>query len=135
MNLLKTNRIIVVDDDPINNLACEILIKKLNISDNIQTYIRPSEALTYFQSTDTSEHPALLLLDINMHEMSGWNFLNELVALKTFDSQHTKIIMVSSSISGDDIQRAGMHDCISDYLTKPITAKTFKKLEEVYLKE
>ena len=87
-----------------------------------QTPINPSESRT------------VILLDINMPLMNGWDFLDQFSELEKNLCKSYVIFMLSSSLDKDDLQRAEDNDLISGYLSKPLN---FSYLKEVitYLNE
>jgi CheY-like chemotaxis protein len=67
------------------------------------------------------QHPDILLLDLNMPVMNGWDFLEEFRARGlTSVYGKLKIYILTSSIYKSDIEAAKQHDLVSDYLTKPL---------------
>ncbi len=68
------NCILLVDDDYVNNFLTERVIRKLNIAKEIKAVRNGEEALT-FLSEEKNPIPELILLDINMPEMNGIEFL------------------------------------------------------------
>ncbi|MBY0427227.1 MAG: response regulator, partial [Cytophagales bacterium] len=68
--------------------------------------------------------PNVILLDINMPEMDGWQFIEEFRTLKAMSGHKTAIYISSSSISAEDTAKAESYEEISSYLIKPIEPKT-----------
>ena len=71
----KINCVLLVDDDNINNFINERLLKKLNITHNVKVAMNGEEALDFLKSNAENLFPELILLDINMPEMNGIEFL------------------------------------------------------------
>jgi CheY-like chemotaxis protein len=119
--------IILIDDDPINNLINKRLISRLDISPNIVEFSEAEKALEYIKSSDGTRN--LILLDINMPVMNGWDFLSCYVELQ--DRGDECIIMLSSSIDHQDRQKSRAFGCVKDFIEKPLTreklAKALKK--------
>ncbi|WP_417871085.1 response regulator [Winogradskyella sp.] len=70
--------------------------------------------------------PEVILLDINMPIMDGWQFLDEFIQIESH--KEVTIYIVSSSIDPADLQRAKKYESISNYVVKPITAETLKNI-------
>jgi CheY-like chemotaxis protein len=64
--------------------------------------------------------PNIILLDINMPIMDGWEFMEEMVAIKPKISEAINIYIVSSSIALEDKKKAKNYPEIIAYLSKPI---------------
>jgi CheY-like chemotaxis protein len=88
------------------------------------------EALTFLKENQKQKDilPEIILLDLSMPIMDGWQFLDE---YSTFHSKMVKKITIyicSSSISPRDILRAKTINSVSDYIIKPITKVKLKNI-------
>ncbi|GAB2630654.1 response regulator [Belliella aquatica] len=117
--------IILIDDDPINNLINKRLISKMDIADQVEEFLEAEKALNRIQNLAETEK-TLILLDINMPVMNGWDFLN--AYLKEFKDRGDRIIMLSSSIDFQDRQKAKQFTCVEGFIEKPLTPEKFKNL-------
>jgi CheY-like chemotaxis protein len=73
--------------------------------------------------------PDLLLLDINMPVMDGWQFLDALSSVK--NSKSTSVFIVTSSIDPCDMEKAKEYHEVLGYYLKPFT---YDKLDEIVAK-
>jgi CheY-like chemotaxis protein len=121
MQLYKS--IILVDDDPINNLINKRLITKLSITEKVDEFLEAEKALQKLRTLDPKE-PTLILLDINMPVMNGWDFLN--VYLKEFPQRKDEIFVLSSSIDLQDRQKAMQYSVVKGFVEKPLTPEKMK---------
>lgn len=65
--------------------------------------------------------PFIILLDINMPRMNGFEFLDAIVQLPQCTGRAApSVVMLTSSDSQDDMQRAQQCDLVSSYITKPL---------------
>lgn len=110
--------IVLIDDDPINNLINRRLICKLKLSPVIEEFLEAEEALPFIKSLDLSLH-ILILVDINMPVMNGWDFLVEYA--NCCPQRRDRIVMLSSSIDFQDRQRAKEFPGVSGFIEKPLT--------------
>jgi len=104
--------IFLVDDQKITNFINRKIITMARITERIHCYINPLFAL---QEIELKE-PQFILLDLNMPDIDGWEFLERLKSYQT----DAKVIILTSSTSNEDIQRAKMCDKVIDYLVKPL---------------
>lgn len=125
-------RVCIIDDDDIYiSLVCKI-IKLKKLSDAVLVFNNGKEALDFFlESLDNNqkkEVPQVILLDLNMPVMDGWEFLDEFSKIRNKISEKINLYVVSSSIDSRDIERAKSIDVVSDYLIKPIKLDDFERI-------
>jgi CheY-like chemotaxis protein len=128
---MKKNKIIcIIDDEEINQFILTTIIKNLNSEIKILSFNNGEVALNSLtQLYDSKEDmPDIILLDINMPVMSGWQFMDEFVKLQI--GKKTAIYIVTSSSSLDDKKKAKTYSDISGYLTRPIEKNTLKEIIE-----
>jgi CheY-like chemotaxis protein len=117
--------ICLVDDDEVYQFCMKKIIENLNTKQirKILGFSDGEEALGFMSQNagNNSELPNVILLDINMPIMDGWQFMEEYVKLKPKIEKRIIIYMVSSSKNDEDIERAKTISEISDYLVKPVT--------------
>lgn len=113
--------ILLVDDDEIHNYIAEVSLKKEFPNCQIEVETDPAKALVFLE-TNT---PNLILLDINMRGMNGFEFLDAYIE-KSMDSNETKIVMLSTSFFEKDVNRANSYDIVSEYMVKPCQFKSLK---------
>jgi CheY-like chemotaxis protein len=117
--------IILVDDDPINNLINKRLVSKLAIAPKIEEFLEAERAIEKIR-TLSSEQNILIFLDINMPVMNGWDFLNQY--LIEFKDRKDKIVVLSSSIDFQDRQKAKEFGCVEGFIEKPLTPEKIKSI-------
>ena len=127
---------VLIDDDPMNNLICKLTIEMTLGQTEVRAYVNPENGLHYFQHdfADQKDTTALLLLDINMPIMSGWEFL-ELFDNLTFDiKDRVRICILSSSIDERDRERSYANKNVLEFLVKPLTDKDILRIANLELK-
>jgi CheY-like chemotaxis protein len=127
------NTILFVDDDPITLMLCKKVISKAAFSDQIITAQNGEEAINLFHNLlDDSEKtvPELIFLDLNMPIMGGWDFLEEF-SKPTFKQFHNiKVIVLSSTIDPEDLEKIKEFPMVMDFLPKPISLSMLNKVTE-----
>ena len=68
----------------------------------------------------------ILVMDINMPVMNGWDFLNQY--LKEFKLRKDRIIVLSSSIDFQDRQKAKEFSCVEGFIEKPLSPEKIKNI-------
>jgi len=116
-------KFLLVDDDPINNSICQAVIRSVYPDANIITFEKPEEALQFVTHSATELLPSTtLFLDLNMPELSGWEFLDELKKINIADVlKSLRIYIVSSSVDGRDKSKAAEDSSVIDFFSKPVT--------------
>jgi CheY-like chemotaxis protein len=131
------NQILLIDDDDVNNYINSRLLKKLAISDNIQIAVNGEEGLSYlYPLTNAPEEdiPDLILLDINMPVVDGFEFLERFTNLK-FEEKQPVVVMLTTSSNEKDISRVNLHPGVANYLNKPLTEEKIKSILQKHFSE
>tara|TARA_R110002049_G_scaffold228528_2_gene400663 strand:- start:1744 stop:2148 length:405 start_codon:yes stop_codon:yes gene_type:complete len=118
----------IIDDDPIYIFGTKKIMEATNFCTNFLIYKNGKEAvddlIPKILSGDTL--PDIILLDLNMPIMDGWQVLDELVKVPT--DQKIRIYIVSSSVSSADVERAKSYSLVSNYLIKPFSVNKINDL-------
>lgn len=124
------NMVFIVDDDPIHQQIAQIMIERQGISKNIRTFSDAQDVLDYMkQHLQHPEHlPDVILLDLNMPVMDGWDFLNEYAGFQKILAKPIKIFVLTSSIDEKDKERVRTYSFVTGYLTKPLSKEIITHL-------
>ena len=118
-----TPRFIAIDDDPVNNLICKLTIELVAGSPEILTFTNAAQGFDYIQSqyaANRDQTQTVLLLDINMPIMSGWEFLERFDNLGDDIKSLFKIFILSSSVDERDKQRSYANKNVNAFMVKPL---------------
>lgn len=126
-------RIVLVDDDNSTNYLNKFVIERSSLVNEVITFVSPLEALDYFNNRPDEEKGSLVLLDINMPIMNGWEFLKQ-YAIQNKKIEVDKVVMLTSSIDPGDQLLAKENEFVSDMKSKPLTLRMVKELVNTYLK-
>lgn len=121
MTTLKT--LTLVDDDDIFVFLTTKIIEQTNLVDLIKVFGNGLDAINFLKENKNNVDalPEIILLDLSMPIMNGWQFLEKYNKLNPTIGKKITIYICSSSISPDDITRAKTISEVSDYIIKPIT--------------
>jgi len=121
--MTKLDLVCVIDDDLIYSIAVKHIIHRSAISENIIFFKNGQIALDFFEK-NLNEHdllPDLILLDLNMPVLDGWQFLDKYEPLTRNIKKVIPVYIVSSSIDEDEHRKAQSFKTVKNFITKPIT--------------
>jgi CheY-like chemotaxis protein len=124
-------RVLAIDDDEDYNFLTEVVFEDSGIECDLTFATEASLILEDLK--EAKQQPQLILLDINMPIMTGWEFLDQYHNLG-LSSEETKIVMISSSIYKEDKNKAKEYPAVVDYIDKPLTVEKLQELVEDYFK-
>lgn len=124
--------VMLVDDDADDNFFHERAIAKSGIADSIRIALDGQEALEYLDLAQNGINPppSVILLDINMPRMNGYEFLDTYKNLPPETKAKVCIVMLTTSASLKDRALVEQYSDVCDYLLKPLTAATFTEMME-----
>jgi CheY-like chemotaxis protein len=113
----------LIDDNPDDNYFHQRVIEKNKSAREIRVIQSAEEALEFLtkQPCDSCCPPDLILLDVNMPRMNGWEFLNEYSKLPKNLRGKGIVVMLTTSNNPDDLERSKSTSTLSGFLTKPLT--------------
>ncbi|MGX5688243.1 response regulator [Arcticibacter tournemirensis] len=121
------SKVFIIDDDPIHQRIAQIMIVKHSIYDEYSSYLDAAKAIEYLEhNRDTDDLPDVILLDLNMPGLDGWDFLDKYDKLKPFFQKDIKIYIVSSSVDEKDKVRAESYSMVSGFISKPLTPQILR---------
>ncbi len=130
--------VLCVDDDPITLMLCKKVIMKSNFSKKIYSAINGEDALKFFddlinkQDSEIKDFPQLIFLDLNMPVMNGWEFLSVFSKNQYLENfSKTKVVVLSSTIDPNDIEKSKEYPMVVEFLSKPITTEILELLKNV----
>jgi CheY-like chemotaxis protein len=121
-------RVILIDDNEVDLLLHEKLISLQHISRTVLAFNNANKALEFLSSNITLSRipPTVLLLDIQMPEMDGFEFLEAFYSYPAKIKTQCYVIMVSSSLDYGDINRTHANPMVIKLLKKPLLAAELK---------
>lgn len=118
-------KILIAEDDlVVARLQKFILEKMISLSPVMCKNGR--EAIDFLDKIDDHIDKVLVLLDLNMPEMNGWDFLD--ACEKRVYAKKIKVVIVTSSPYCEDEKRAASYEQVIGYYTKPITPDIFQEI-------
>ena len=113
----------LIDDDDIFVFLTKKAIESTSLVELIRVFGNGLDAINFLQenSDDVDSLPEIILLDLSMPIMDGWQFLDQFTKLAPKIDKKITIYICSSSISPSDVELAKKNSLVSDYVIKPIT--------------
>lgn len=119
----------IIDDDPIARILIKRKLSKVYPKESLLEFSGAEDAVAELLEGDSPSLPNLILLDLNMPVMSGWDFLDSQKEL--LSGRGVDVAILTSSIDESDQKKAGEYPCVAGFLNKPLN---LSELEE-HLKE
>jgi len=118
----------IIDDDPIFIFGAKRMMELSDFCNSFMIFKNGQEAINNLKPimNTGAQVPDIILLDINMPIMDGWEFLDEFVKIESH--KLVTIYIVSSSIDPVDLDRAKRYKAVSNYIIKPISIDTLKEI-------
>ncbi|PSR56674.1 response regulator [Adhaeribacter arboris] len=121
------NSVLLIDDDAISNFLNTRLLKEMQVTRNIKVTLNGEEALQFLQQEKAANHPfpELILLDINMPVMNGFEFLEAFREVAD-ENNHSVIIILTTSTNTRDFEQLQRYAEVEIYLSKPLTEENLQ---------
>ncbi|MFP5078937.1 response regulator [Pedobacter sp. JCM 36344] len=123
--------LLVIDDDDINIFIIKKIVAKTGYNVEMVSKNNGQLAIDYLATLkdDPEKFPDLMLIDINMPVLNGWEFL------KAYDELDSKLksdmYMLSSSVYENDIEKAKTYKTIKGFISKPLSIERLSELLKV----
>lgn len=127
---MNNKSVCIIDDDSIFVYIAKRLLKESNFNDHILVFENGKEGIEGLLRLvkDEKEIPSIIFLDLSMPIMSGWEFLDSFANAQIPNKEELKIIVMSSSINPNEIQKIKAYPMVADYIVKPITPSDLEKI-------
>ncbi len=113
--------IMLVDDNSIDNFINKQLMESCGFAGEVMVCQSAKEGLQHLMTGKNL--PQVIFLDINMPEMTGFDFLEAMMQLPEIVKHHCRVIMLSTSESFKDLNRANKNQFVRKFLNKPLTVE------------
>ncbi|MDX5421736.1 MAG: response regulator [Hymenobacteraceae bacterium] len=133
----KLSGVLLIDDDDTTNFLNQRLLDRMQVTENIRTFVNGKQAFDYLYNVSNNNYeadsrdyfkPELIFLDINMPVMDGFEMLD---LYERLDPEFRKrIIMAVLTTSTHPQDTASSKKYAAEYLTKPLTADKVNALLE-----
>lgn len=131
-------KVLCIDDDPISVMLCRKVISRSEFAETTDAANNGENALKYLQKiaeTFGEIYPEIILLDLNMPIMNGWEFLENYEREFAAADNMSKIVILSSTIDPEDLKKSKQYSTVIGFISKPITIESLKEVERKFKAE
>lgn len=123
------SKVFIIDDDPIHQRIAQIMISKHQLFDEYVSFTEAGKGLQFLEENcEVIEAlPDVILLDLNMPVMDGWDFLDKFEKIRHTLIKDIRIFIVSSSVDEKDISRSQSYASVKGFISKPLTPDVIRK--------
>jgi CheY-like chemotaxis protein len=118
--------IVVVDDDEIYKIIIGKMISNSGLFGKEYLFTDSREALEFCLNEEVK--PDIILLDLNMPHLDGWEFLDQIKDSCPHTYHQTEIYIVTSSIFAKDQERAKTYQGVKGFISKPVTREILQQI-------
>ncbi|MEJ8803091.1 response regulator [Pontibacter sp. H249] len=131
----KLSGVLLIDDDETTNFLNRRLLEKLEVTDNIRSFVNGKQAFDYLYNISNQNYdltnrdyfqPELIFLDINMPVMDGFEMLDLYERLDPEFRKNIVMAVLTSSTHPQDTETSKRY--AAEYLTKPLSIEKVKNL-------
>ncbi|WP_338872911.1 response regulator [Spirosoma sp. SC4-14] len=126
--------ILLIDDDPDDNYLHQLVIEESGLCEVVKVAETGVKGLAYLRQTNDPDYirPDLILLDINMPGLNGFEFLEQYGQLDESLRSSLVLLMLTTSVNPADSKRVAQVPNLKGYLPKPLTLENLQKIVNQY---
>ena len=128
MSLESVDLVALIDDSDIDLFVQKRFIEISSFARNILVFKSARKALDHL-AIPSHPRPNVIFLDLNMPDMDGFSFLEEMLKFPVGGDGHPKVVILTSSSSSSDKARAATFGNVISFLSKPLTEKRLVELK------
>lgn len=134
-------KVLCINDNEVTLWIQKQILNKSKFSEEVITAFNGFEGLEYYKNLINSntenqnDFPGLILLDLHMPVMDGWEFLYRFSSEIYPHCKNTKVIITSYSIDEVDSERAKKYPFVVDFLTSSLSVDYLESLPRSLLSD
>jgi len=127
---LGSDIVAIIDDDRVFQKITWMKLTRNKFARKVLMFSDGDQAMRFIEGNadKPDELPDIILLDLNMPVMDGWDFMNAFVKIRPKIGKKITIFVATSSVNPEDQRRATEVSAVSDYVIKPISDACLNRL-------
>jgi CheY-like chemotaxis protein len=127
-SMLEKINLLVIDDDDINIFIIKKIVEKTGFDINMVSKSNGQQAIDYLKNavSNSQNLPQLILIDINMPVMNGWDFIEAYQELGI--TTPVNLYILSSSVYENDIEKTKSYSSVKGFISKPLSMERLTEL-------
>ncbi|PKL75868.1 MAG: hypothetical protein CVV27_13155 [Candidatus Melainabacteria bacterium HGW-Melainabacteria-1] len=126
--------LLVIDDDEIIWVLIKDMLHELELVDQMQTFSDGDTALHYLSELTQGEAPPLIVLDLNLPYLDGFEFLEIYARDLWMRFPQTVIYILTTSVRESDRQQTLKYPFVKDFISKPMKLEQLKAMLDPYVR-
>lgn len=119
---MKDCNLLLIDDDELCNLLVNSFIRDMTNISNYRIESSGWDALSYLEECKVKKSfPNLIIVDLNMPEMHGFDFIESFEKKFPERIDKTRIMVMTNSILEKDRNQSMQYKSVSGFINKPLT--------------